>query len=120
MATKKVFILCENDDHGRDLFLGVYDTREEAEDYGGRITYTIYEHETLEVTEVTEEARVPFVGDIVKLTARGFERWGHELHCDPLSKFNVLLVDENSVMSHLCENVDGDKLWLELDEMEIV
>ena len=116
MAANKVFIVCEDDHHGRDLFIGVFNTRKEAEDYGAIITYTIYEHETLE-----EEARVPIVGDIVRLTAKGFTRWAHELHCDPLDKFNVLLVDDCTTgMNHLCENVNGNKLWLELDEMEIV
>ena len=49
MAANKVFIVCEDDHHGRDLFIGVFNTRKEAEDYGAIITYTIYEHEIGEI-----------------------------------------------------------------------
>jgi len=44
--SKSVFIVCENDDHGRDLYLDVKDTREEAEEIKGRDnTRNVYEHE---------------------------------------------------------------------------
>ena len=116
MATNKVFIVCENDDYGRDLFLGVYNTREEAEDYGGRITHTIYEHETLE-----EEARVPIVGDIVRLSDKGVRIWGGRVGWGVSSKLEIIELGENR--TYLCHNNEKHSvstLWLELDEMEIV
>tara|TARA_R110001599_G_C12220638_1_gene657291 strand:- start:684 stop:920 length:237 start_codon:yes stop_codon:yes gene_type:complete len=47
IVSKTVFIVCENDDYGRDLYLDTKNTREEAEELKGRITSrNIYEHET--------------------------------------------------------------------------
>lgn len=45
-VSKSVFIVCENDDYGRNLYLDTKNTKKEAEDLKGRITSrNIYEHE---------------------------------------------------------------------------
>ena len=46
---KSVFIVCENDEYGEDLYKGIFNTREEAESLVGRdTTRHIYEHELYE------------------------------------------------------------------------
>lgn len=45
-----VFIVCENDDYGRDLYLCTKNTIDEAREVKGRDnTRTIYEHEIFEI-----------------------------------------------------------------------
>ena len=45
-VSKSVFIVCENDDYGRDLYLCTKNTIEEAKEVKGRdTTRNIYEHE---------------------------------------------------------------------------
>ena len=52
---KSVFIVCENDNYGQDLYKGVFNTREEAERLKNRdTTRHIYEHELYEYDEEEE------------------------------------------------------------------
>ena len=49
---KSVFIVCENDNYGQDLYKGVFNTREEAERLENwDTTRRIYEHELYEYDE---------------------------------------------------------------------
>ena len=49
---KSVFIVCENDNYGQDLYKGVFNTREEAERLkNSDTTRRIYEHELYEYDE---------------------------------------------------------------------
>lgn len=48
-VSNSVFIVCENDDYGRDLYLCTKNTIEEAKEVKGRdTTRNIYEHEVFE------------------------------------------------------------------------
>ena len=49
---KSVFIVCENDNYGQDIYKGVFNTREEAERLENwDTTRRIYEHELYEYDE---------------------------------------------------------------------
>jgi len=48
-VSKSVFVVCENDDYGRDLYLCTKNTIEEAKEVKGRdTTRNIYDHEVFE------------------------------------------------------------------------
>ena len=48
-VSKSVFVVCENDDYSRDLYLCTKNTIEEAKEVKGRdTTRNIYEHEVFE------------------------------------------------------------------------
>jgi hypothetical protein len=55
LRSGSVFIVCENDDYGRDLYLCTKDTLEEAQKEKGRnVTRHIYKYESNEETEIKE------------------------------------------------------------------